>query len=123
MQIKAISGDNENSIIYIINTKTKLRPEFFLACGFHLALAFGTGVPIPDADVVAAAVEAEPADLAPVRRCHVGDDAPHHDVLDGLAVRARHGGYLLTEEATPLVHLSLIPTRIAAIFQFPSHKQ
>ena len=75
-------------VLILLTQKTKLRPEFFVACGFHLALAFGTGVPIPDADVVAAAVEAEPADLAPVRRCHVGDDASHHDVLDGLAVGA-----------------------------------
>ena len=63
-----------------------LRPEFFLACGFHLALAFGTGAPIPNADVVAAAVEAESADLAPVGWRHIGNDASDHDVLDGLAV-------------------------------------
>ena len=98
------------------------RPELFFACWFHKAIAFGTGVTIPNADVVAATVEAEPADLAPIGWCHIGDDASDNNILDGLAVWARHGCDLLTEEATPLVHLSLIPTRIAAIFQFPSHK-
>ena len=75
---------------------------------------------IPDADVVAATVETEPADLAPVGWCHVGDDASDHNILDGLAVWASHGCDLLTEEAAPLVYLSLIPTCSAAIFQFPS---
>ena len=77
---------------------------------------------IPDADVVAATVETEPADLAPVGWCHIGDDASDYNILDGLAVWAQHRRNLLTEEAAPLVYLSLIPTCIAAIFQFPSHK-
>ena len=77
---------------------------------------------IPDADVVAATVETEPADLAPVGWRHIGDDASYDNILDGLAVWARHGCDLLTEEPSPLVYLSLIPTRGAAIFQFPSHK-
>lgn len=79
-------------------------------------------MPVPNADVVAATVETEPADLAPVGRRHIGDDASDYNILDGLAVWARHGCDLLTEEAAPLVNLSLIPTRGAAIFQFPSHK-
>ena len=86
-------------------------------------MTFGTGVPIPDADIVAATVETEPAHLAPIRWCHVGDDASDDNILDGLAVWAQHGCDLLTEEAAPLVYLSLIPTCFAAIFQFPSHKK
>jgi len=85
-------------------------------------VTFGTGMSIPDADVVAATIETESADLAPVGWCHISDDASNYNILDGLAVRARHGRDLLTEKAAPLVNLSLIPTRIAAIFQFPSHK-
>ncbi len=98
------------------------RPEFFLACWFHLALTFGAGVLIPDADVVAATVETKPANFAPVGWRHIGDDASDYNILDRLAVWARHGCDLLAEEAAPLVNLSLIPTRGAAIFQFPSHK-
>ena len=79
-------------------------------------------MPIPDADVVAATIETEPADLAPIRWCHIGDDTSDDNILNGLAVRARHRRDLLTEEASSLVHLSLIPTCGAAIFQFPSHK-
>ena len=99
-----------------------LGPEFLLSCWFHFSLTFGTGVPIPNVDIIAATVEAEPAHLAPVGWCHVGDDASDDNILDGLAVWARHGCDLLTEEAAPLVYLSHIPTCIAAIFQFPSHK-
>ena len=79
-------------------------------------------MPIPNADVVAATVETESADLAPVGWRHIGDDASDYNVLDRLAVWARHSRDLLTEEAAPLVNLSLIPTCAAAIFQFPSHK-
>jgi hypothetical protein len=85
-------------------------------------VTFGASVQIPDADIVAATVETEPAHLAPVGWGHIGDDASDYNILDGLAVRARHGRDLLTKETTPLVYLSLIPTGIAAIFQFPSHK-
>lgn len=77
---------------------------------------------IPDADVVAATVEAEPANLTPVGWRYIGDDAPDYNILDGLAVWARHSRDLLTEETASFVNLSLIPTRAAAIFQFPSHK-
>lgn len=78
-------------------------------------------MPVPDADVVATTVETEPAHFAPVGWRYIGDDASDYNILDGLAVWARHGRDLLTEEAAPLVNLSLIPTRGAAIFQFPSH--
>lgn len=110
-------------LLYVTSRALNLGPEFFLACWFHATIAFGTGVPIPDADIVAATVETEPADLAPVGWRHIGDDASDYNILDGLAVWARHGRDLLAEEAAPLVYLSLIPTRGAAIFQFPSHKQ
>ena len=109
-------------LLYNSGILASSRPELFFACGFHKAIAFGTSVPIPDADIVAATVETEPAHLAPIRWCHIGDDASDYNILDSLAVWARHGCDLLTEEAAPFINLSLIPTRGAAIFQFPSHK-
>ena len=38
--------------------KTKLCPKLFFACGGHFALAFGTGLAIPKADVIAATLQA-----------------------------------------------------------------
>ena len=74
---------------------------------------------IPNPDVVAAALQAQTANLATVGRGHVGYDATHHDVLDGLAVGARHGGNLLTEQSTTLIHLGFVSAGLTAIFQFP----
>jgi hypothetical protein len=84
-------------------------------------LALGTGLLVPDADVVAAAVQAETAYFAPIGRRYIGNDTPNHDVLNGLAVRTAHGGNLLAEEAAALVDLSLIATDFTTIFQFPGH--
>ena len=85
-----------------------LRPEFFFASGLHVALAFGTGVFVPDADVVAAAVEAQATCLTAIGGGHIGYDASDDDVLNRFAVGAAHGGDMLTEEAVTLVDLSFI---------------
>ena len=42
---------------------------------------------IPDSDVVAATVETQSANLTPIGRSHIGDDASDHNVLNGFAVR------------------------------------
>ena len=76
---------------------------------------------IPDSDVVAAAVQTQPSHLASVGGGHVGYDAANNDILDAVAVWARHGSNLLTEESSPLVHLGLIAAGPAAIFKFPGH--
>ena len=98
-----------------------LRPEFFLAGLFHFALTSGTGFLVPNPDVIAATLQTQTARLASVRWSHVGNDATHHDVLDGMAVWARHGRNLLSKESTTFVHLSLVATLLAAISQFPRH--
>jgi len=84
-------------------------------------LASGTRLLIPDTDVITAALQAQPTDLASVGWSDIGDDATHDDVLNRLAVRTRHRRNLLTEQAAPLIHLGLVAAGVAAIFQFPSH--
>ena len=78
-------------------------------------------MPVPYSDMLAAALQTEPADLASIGRCHVGYDPTHHNVLDGLAVRTQHGTDLLAEESSAFVHLGFVATLAAAIFEFPSH--
>lgn len=78
-------------------------------------------MPVPDSDMLAAALQTEPADLASVRGRHVGNDTAHHNVLDALAVGTRHGTDLLAEESSAFVHLGFVATLAAAIFEFPSH--
>ena len=98
-----------------------LRPELFLASRLHLALTPWTGMFIPQSDVITAALQTQTANLTSIGRCHVGNDATYHDVLDGLAVRTRHSRNLLTKESASFVHLGLVAALSAAIFQFPSH--
>jgi len=71
--------------------------------------------------MIAATLQTEPADLTSVRRCHVGNNPAHHDVLDALAVGTRHGTNLLAEESSAFVHVGFVATQAAAIFEFPSH--
>ena len=99
----------------------KLRPKLLIASLFHFSLTLGAGMLIPYPDAVAAAVEAQASHLTPIGWCHISDDATHHNILDGLTIRARHCRNLLTEEPTPFVCLGLIATSPAAISQFPSH--
>ena len=98
-----------------------LCPVFPLARINHLALALRTGFHIPDANLVAATLEAQASDLAPVGRGDVGDDAPDDEVLNRLAVGTRHGHNLLPEETAPLIRLGLIAALLTAIFPFPGH--
>ena len=76
---------------------------------------------VPYPDVIATALQTQAARLASVRWCHIGNDATHYDVLDGLAVRARHRRNLLMKESATFVHLGLVAALLAAIFQFPRH--
>ena len=108
--------------IYLVFSEYLLRPELFLASRLHLALTLWTGMFIPQSDVITAALQTQTANLTSIGRCHVGNDATYHDVLDGLAVRTRHGRNLLTEEPASLVHLSLVSALSAAVFQFPRHQ-
>ena len=52
---------------------------------------------IPHPDAVTAAVEAQASHLTPIGWRHISDDATHHNILDGLTIRARHSRDLLTE--------------------------
>ena len=63
-------------------------PELFVAGFFHFALTLWTGLLVPYLDVVATAVQTEPAHLASVGWGNVGNDTANNDVLDALAVRA-----------------------------------
>lgn len=96
-------------------------PKLLFAGIFHFALTPGAGLHVPDTDVIAAALQTQTAGLASVGRSHVSDDAAHHDVLNDMAVRAEHGGNLLTEQASPLIHLGLVATGLTTRFPFPSH--
>ena len=97
------------------------RPELPFASFLHLSLTLGTRPHVPDTYLVTATLQAQPAYLASVGRRDIGDDATHDDVLNRLAVRTRHSRNLLTEQAAPLIHLSLVAAGLTAIFQFPSH--
>ena len=90
---------------------------------FHFALTLGTGLMVPYLDIIAATLQTQTAHLTSVGRSHVGNDATHHNVLDGMAVRTRHRSNLLTKEPAPLVHLGFVATLLTAIFQFPSHNK
>jgi hypothetical protein len=98
-----------------------LCPKLLFACIFHFALTLRTGLHIPDADVIAATLQAQTAHLTSKRWGHVCNDTTHHKVLDGMAIIARYGSYLLSEQSASFVHLSLIATGLAAIFPFPGH--
>jgi hypothetical protein len=78
-------------------------------------------MPIPYSDIITAALQTKPADFASIGGSHVGNDTTHHDVLDALAIPARHGTDLLSEESSAFVHLGFVATLAAAIFEFPSH--
>ncbi len=108
-------------LLRIIMLWRYLRPKLLVASGFHSFLALGTGAFIPYPDAVATAVQTQASHLTPIRRCHIGDDAANHKVLDRLAVWARHSRNLLSEEPSPFIHLGLIAASTTAIFQFPSH--
>ena len=116
-QTPLYKGDSED----YVRDEGKLGPELLFACFLHRSLALGAGFLVPDADVVAAAVQAETAYFAPVGRRHISNNTPNYDVLNGLAVRTAHGGNLLAEKATTLVDLSFITTDFTTIFQFPGH--
>ena len=96
-------------------------PKLFLSSFFHFSLASRTGLSIPYPDVIATALQAQTPHLAPVGWSDIGNDTTHNNVLYSMAVRTRHWCDLLAEQATSLIHLSLVPTGLTAIFQFPRH--
>lgn len=63
------------------------RPKILFACVFHLSLALGTGLLIPETDIVAAALQAQATDLASEGRGDVSYNTSHDNVLNALAVR------------------------------------
>jgi hypothetical protein len=105
---------------YFINSDSKsgLRPEFFLFGGFHLSGTAWAGVFVPDSDVAAAAFQAQSAGFATEGRGYVGNDAADNDVLDGMAVGARHGCNLLIEQATTFIDFGFVAALDAAVFEF-----
>ena len=98
-----------------------LSPEFLFASIRHLPLTLRAGSTVPDTDPVTTALQAQTANLASEGWSHIGNDATHHYVLDAFAVGARHGRYLLTEQATSLIHIRLIAADAAAILPLPGH--
>lgn len=105
---------------YFINSDSKsgLRPEFFLFGGLHLSGTAGAGVFVPDPDVAATTFQAQSAGFATEGGRHVGDDATDNDVLDGMAVGARHGRNLLIEQATTFIDFGFVAAFQAAVFEF-----
>lgn len=105
---------------YFINSDSKsgLRPEFFLFGGFHFSGTAWAGVFVPDPDVAAAAFQAQSAGFATEGRGYVGNDAADNDVLDGMAVGARHRRNLLIEQATTFIDFGFVAAFQAAVFEF-----
>jgi hypothetical protein len=105
----------------VIVSSICLCPKLLFASIFHFALTLRTGLHIPDTDVIAATLQAQTAHLTSERWSHVCNDTTHHKVLDGVAMIARNGRYLLAKQSTSFIHLSLVATGLAAIFPFPRH--
>ena len=81
-------------ILILVSSKLlwrNLRPELLVIRGLHLTLAFWTGVFVPDADFVAATIEAQTPCLAAIGGGDIADDPTYDDVLNRLAVRTTHG--------------------------------
>lgn len=73
---------------------------------------------VPDSDVAAATFQAQSAGFATEGGRHVGDDAADNDVLDGMAVGARHGCNLLIEQSTTFIDFGFVAAFQAAVFEF-----
>jgi hypothetical protein len=71
---------------------------------------------------VTATLQAQTAHFASVGWSHIGYDTTHYDVLNGLTVKAGHGCYLLTKQATPLIYIDLIAACFTAVSPFPRHQ-
>lgn len=77
----------------------------------HLVVLTGAGISagsglstctfIPYSDIVAAAIQTKIAHLASIRRSDISDDATHDNILNRLAVRARHSRDFLAEGRDP----------------------
>jgi len=110
------------TVFEITRVESLSGPILFFARWLHGSLTLWTGMLVPYPNIIAAAVQAQPSHLAPVRWRHVGNDAANYNVLNGLAVGTGHGRYLLTKETASLINFSFIPTILTTIFQFPSHR-
>ena len=109
------------SVYLIFAISICLCPKLLFACIFHFAPTLRTGLHVPNTDIIAATLQAQAAHLASVRWCHVGDDTTNDNVLDGMAIRTKHGCNLLTKQSPSLIHLCLVATDFTAIFAFPGH--
>lgn len=105
---------------YFINSDSKsgLRPEFFLFGGLHFSGTAWAGVFVPNPDVAATAFQAQSAGFATEGGGYVGNDATDNNVLDGMAVGARHGRNLLIEQATTFIDFGFVAAFQAAVFEF-----
>lgn len=110
-----------NIYLYVVISAKLSRPKLLLPCRLHLTLTLRTGSPVPDTDLIAATVQAQPPYLASVGRGYISNDAADHKILDRLAVGAAHCGNLLTEKASPFIYISLVSTGFTSVFQFPCH--
>ena len=100
-----------------------LRPEFLFTGLAHRAVTTWTGMHIPQSDVIAAAMRAQPPNIATKRRSHITNDSTHNDIPDALTVRTRHSMNLLPEQPASFISLSLISARRASISLLPRHRQ
>jgi hypothetical protein len=84
-------------------------------------LALGTGVHIPQSDVVITTFGTKSADFAAEGWSNIGYDASNNDILDAIAFWAVYGTYLLTKVSPTLIYFCRITTIIATICMFPCH--
>ena len=85
-----------------------LCPKLLLACKLHHSTAFWTCFLVPYTDALTATMQAEPANLASKRWGYIGNDATHHQMLDGLAVGTTDCGYFLTKQASALIKFGFV---------------
>lgn len=84
-------------------------------------MAAWTGVHVPSHDPIAPATQAQSAGLTAEGWSDIAYHAADYKVLDGLAVRAAHGGDMLSEEPFSLEGLGFIAAGLAFVFYSPSH--
>ena len=99
-----------------------LRPKFLFAHCDHRSGAFGAGVAIPHAEVLAHAMGAEASVFAAETRDEIGDDAADGEVLHAPTIATHDLRDPLSEESRTFVHLTFVGARRAAVCLFPSHE-
>ena len=102
-------------------TTETLCPKLFFLCITHRSATLRTGMAVPSADTVAAATQAQPPYFRAEGWCYVADNPTHHQILNRVAVGARDGCDVRSEESFPFVGLRLISACCASVFLFPGH--